>query len=254
MSWARGRLRSLLLLVLTTAAMAAAAHLLAGGPAQKPRKEEGRLEPASTQGLQELWASAYEAWIWPPGTTAPAEVVYLAPVTETQMGGQPAAASSSEGECQELPPWVEATLAIADRNDGLYGITAFNPKGEERPHAQNIQHTSQLEEEVRALCPDGSWWRSFGFAENWHEKGFTIAAPREKVLALARKYGQGAIYRFSRAPSAVGECRHPAGAPPFVRSTIPALVADTEADVLMNPCAKPRLAQASALWTPPVAT
>jgi hypothetical protein len=38
-----------------------------------------------------------------------------------------------------------------------------------------------------------SWWPSFGFTAGWHERGFTVAAELAAVLALARRFDQGAV-------------------------------------------------------------
>merc|ERR1712037_638789 len=100
--------------------------------------------------------------------------------------------------------------------------------GEDKPHSENVRQNLLLQQDIEQLCAEtgGVWWRSFGFASDWHEKGFTVAAPRELVVDLARKYKQGAVYCFvarTLAESGAARC----GAP-FIRQTVPALLAETE--------------------------
>mmetsp|Transcript_44349 Transcript_44349/g.118793 ORF Transcript_44349/g.118793 Transcript_44349/m.118793 type:complete len:126 (-) Transcript_44349:315-692(-) len=123
--------------------------------------------------------------------------------------------------------------------------------GEGRPHAENARQNSLLRQDIEQLCLEtgGVWWHSFGFATDWHEKGFTVAAPREKVIDLARKYKQGAVYRFV-AHIGSEDCMARLS-PPFVRQTVPVLVSDTEADVLVEPTRRPDFEQADPHWEPP---
>ena len=87
-------------------------------------------------------------------------------------------------------------------------------------------------------------------------------ATQEKVIELAKKYGQGAIYHFYPAAAAatpagkrkrddkpVGTAQA-AGAAPFLRATIPALLPDTEADVPCVPCERPGIERADPEWAP----
>mmetsp|Transcript_66040 Transcript_66040/g.123174 ORF Transcript_66040/g.123174 Transcript_66040/m.123174 type:complete len:291 (+) Transcript_66040:49-921(+) len=194
--------------------------------------------------LGTLWAEAYEGWVSPPGSSADGSsaTVYLAPLEGASTG-------DSDGQCAaNWAPWVEAALDIADSQGGLFALTAFNPMGQEKPHDENIAKNAELEADIKALCaehPGSVWWRSFGFCEDWHEKGFTIAAPEAKVVALAKKYNQGAVYKFSR-NSDTSAC-----AAPIMRATVPALLADTEADVPLVPVSKPvGLERADPAWTP----
>eukprot|EP00931_Biecheleriopsis_adriatica_P074625 TRINITY_DN48640_c0_g1_i1.p1 TRINITY_DN48640_c0_g1~~TRINITY_DN48640_c0_g1_i1.p1 ORF type:complete len:194 (-),score=34.68 TRINITY_DN48640_c0_g1_i1:143-724(-) len=187
----------------------------------------------SSKALQELWAGAYDGWIGPPG--AAEEVVYLAPV------------ASALGDVA-WPAWVERVLKLADEHGGFFSLTAFNPLGQETPHQVNLDNNMLLEEDIKRLCEeiDCVWWHSFGFASDWHEKGFSVAAPQERVLALATKYSQGAIYRFYRAdrssPASLGA--------PFMRATVPASLPDTEADVPVSPCTRPVLERSDPQWKP----
>jgi len=191
---------------------------------------------ANAEQLQQLWANSYEGWISPPGV--PGQVVYLEPFNPT---AEIAAESSPR-------PWVEDVLQLADVHGGVFGLTAYNPMGVDKPHSENVASNARLEAEIRELCSvDGRrWWHSFGFASDWHEKGFSVAAPEDDVLTLAKKYGQGAVYRFSRPARSEGV----AGVAPFVRSTVPALLPETDADVLMVPSSRPPVDRADPLWVP----
>lgn len=196
-------------------------------------------EGPSSDSLQALWASAYEGWVSPPGSGAD-DVVYLAPIGGASDGLGAAAGAS----------WIERTLVLADEHGGLYGLTAFNPAGQDRPHKENMAQNLLLEAEIEQLCAatggSSCWWRSFGFAADWHEKGFTVAARQEDVVSLAKKYGQGAVYRFYRTPTSADAAR----VAPFMRETVPALLPDTEADVPVAPSPRPGLERADAKWAP----
>lgn len=183
------------------------------------------------EALKELWASAYEGWVEPPGAQA-REAVYLSPQAVDVK------------DAADAPDWVEKTLEVAEQFDGVFGITAFNPMGQDRSHTENMEQNSLLESDIKQLCDEigGRWWRSFGFATDWHEKGFTVAAPQNRVVELAVKFKQGAIYRFYRAP--------PGSGMPFMRATVPACLPDTEADVPVGPCLRPEFARAEATWAP----
>jgi len=185
------------------------------------------------QALQELWASAYEGWVEPPGATA-GEVVYLSP------------REPEEGAAPEVPAWVQETLAVSDKFNGVFGITAFNPMGQDEPHAVNMAQNKLLEADLAKLCAEtgGQFWRSFGFAGDWHEKGFTVSAPEEKIVEIGKKYRQGAIYRFYRP---IGE---QCGGGHFGRATVPASLPDTDADVAVWASARPEWPQADPNWAP----
>eukprot|EP00747_Dinoflagellata_sp_TGD_P168364 gnl/TRDRNA2_/TRDRNA2_194572_c0_seq1.p1 gnl/TRDRNA2_/TRDRNA2_194572_c0~~gnl/TRDRNA2_/TRDRNA2_194572_c0_seq1.p1 ORF type:complete len:203 (+),score=42.45 gnl/TRDRNA2_/TRDRNA2_194572_c0_seq1:70-678(+) len=192
----------------------------------------GDLEVAN-RSLQELWAGACDAWVAPPGTK---EVVYLCPVDQL----------NAPQATEPWPAWIDTTLRLAD-SPGLFALTAYNPLGQELPQSVNCEQNAQLQKEIEELNEGGaSWWHSFGFAADWHEKGFCVAADLDLVVALARKYRQGAIYRFQRVP-ADGGSEGPAAA--FTRSTVPVCLEDTEADVLIAPCARPPYETASPDWT-----
>lgn len=190
----------------------------------------------TSESLQALWASAYDGWISPPGSSAGA-VVYLKPL----VGGSESSEAATSGA------WIDESLSLADYYGGLYALTAFNPMGQDKPHDVNMAQNQLLTQDVAQLCAAtggrSCYWRSFGFAADWHERGFTVAAKQEDVIALAKKYGQGAIYRFYRPATAQRVAT-------FMRATVPVLVADTEADVACVACAKPALERANPTWQP----
>jgi len=124
----------------------------------------------------------------------------------------------------------------------LFGLTSWNPKGQDVPLEQNLASYQAIEKDLRALSP-AHMWQSFGFdASGYRENGFTLAFPegdaaaaRAGVVSIAEKYGQGAIYEF----------RVVAGEPwRIVRSTVPVLVDGVDADVVMVACRKPDLPNA----------
>jgi hypothetical protein len=97
---------------------------------------------------------------------------------------------------EEPLPWPEPT----------HVVTAWNP-GEERPHEQNVRADERLERELdgrglthcRAIgsSPDGSW----------SEEGFAIVGmSRDQALALARAYGQMAIYEVTGTRNVIVAC------------------------------------------------
>jgi len=198
--------------------------------------ESAPYSESDAEGLQALYATAYGGWISPPGATE--EVVYLSPTSASsnKSVGHPGAPRAA---------WVETTLELADQHGGLFGLTAFNPLGQDTPHAENLAQDKLLEEDVMKLCAKtgGSWWRAFGFADGWHEMGFTVAAPQDEMVELAKKYGQAAVYRFSRN-------RTPGLDAPFLRAVVPALILDTESEVPVSPVARPALDRADPFWQP----
>merc|ERR1712176_421676 len=96
---------------------------------------------------------------------------------------------------------------------------------------------AKLEAYIKRLVdsvPGAMYWKSFGFASDWHEKGFTVAASRDSIISLAKRYRQGAIYRFHRSQVHVSGC-----STPLVKETVPALLDNTDAAVPMLPVSQP---------------
>jgi hypothetical protein len=108
--------------------------------------------------------------------------------------------------------------------------------GEEKTWEENIVANALLEKELMDLDDkDSCYWHSFGFGyetgSHWQEHGFVVSCERSKALSLAAKYRQGAVYEFILTP----------GSPVGMRTTIPVLIADVEADVPVVTCHKPSL-------------
>ena len=171
--------------------------------------------------LKELWADAYDAWRNVPGH--PEKTVYLMP----EPSNKALLAN------KEIPPLPEAV-----RGAVLFGLTSWNPGGQDAPMEQNLSSYRSIQADLLALKPS-CMWQSFGFdLQGYRENGFTVAFPaeaaessRSAVVEIAKKYGQGAIYEF-RAAEPISEGR-------IVRSTVPALLQEVDADVTMIACSKP---------------
>ena len=127
------------------------------------------------------------------------------------------------------------------RNSELYGMGAYNPLGQTGTDEYNTSNHELLRKDISRMFGEKSsdvvWWEAASyFADGDTEPGFIIAFNRalsvddlnngEKlVVDLAKKYRQGAIYKFEYkegSGSSIGK---------LFRSTIPVLVPDTEATV-----------------------
>lgn len=105
------------------------------------------------------------------------------------------------------------TRAVKMDSDVAFGITAFNPadpRFQQSPSiAENMKQSSKLfsvlhrlASSIRPLCIT----ESFGFSlEGWRENGYTVGCSlalkdevREKILEIAKAFGQGAIYEYTR--------------------------------------------------------
>jgi len=170
--------------------------------------------------LKALWAGAYEAWRHVPGH--PEKVVCLIP---------------EEAALAQGGPPLDAALPAAVHNNVLFGLTSWNPMGEDAPMEQNLASYPALLADLRALQP-AHIWQSYGFdSSGYRENGFTVAFPadraaaaREATVEVAKKYGQGAVYELTSLPGDPSR---------ILRRTVPALVPDVDADVVMARCALP---------------
>lgn len=201
-------------------------------------------EGKSADELRILWAEAYEAWVAPPGVGGcDGGVLYLMP--------EP----SQEAACQNhldqrAAGWLSDVHKKIGPGGRVLALTAFNPMGEDHPHDRNVRENDKLAADIESLCAAGGCtsWRSFGFAEDWHEKGFCVFAAEggdgveENVVALARKYKQGAIYRFYLS----SDC----DPPKLMRATVPAMLSETEAAVALVPTSRPPWPHADPDWAP----
>eukprot|EP00873_Tetraselmis_striata_P026338 jgi/Tetstr1/446602/TSEL_034126.t1 len=178
--------------------------------------------------LKALWAGAYEAWRHVPGH--PEKVVCLIP---------------EEAALAQGGPPLDAALPAAVHNNVLFGLTSWNPMGEDAPMEQNLASYPALLADLRALQP-AHIWQSYGFdSSGYRENGFTVAFPadraaaaREATVEVAKKYGQGAVYELTPLP---GDSSR------ILRRTVPALVPDVDADVVMASTASVIIAIAIAI-------
>lgn len=145
-------------------------------------------------------------------------------------------------EPPEPPPGGFPDPPEAVRGAVLFGLTSWNPLGQEAPLEENLKSYRSLRADLQGLEPrPRAMWESFGFdASGYRENGFTVAfdeevaaAARKAVVAVANKYRQGAVYEFRLGPPGSGR---------LVRSTVPALLQEVGADTVMVVCpSKPDL-------------
>lgn len=171
-------------------------------------------------GLKALWADAYDAWRNIPGHTE--KVVCLMP--------EPTQAVTADIVYPKLPGAVQGEVV-------LFGLTSWNPLGQPATAEQNLRSYREILCDLRALKLN-AMWQSYGFDRSgYRENGLTVAfdsrdgsRAREAVVGVARKYGQGAVYEFTPTP----------GDPTRItRRTVPALIADVDADTVMVACELP---------------
>ena len=188
----------------------------------------------ATKRLKDLWAGAFDAWIDCPGFAAGEKVAYMRPVPKNSLlekdddfYDDDDARSGKTG----FPTWLKTRQ--------IFSLTACNPYGKEVEEWQNARANEKLKVKLRELAEkreDVQFWRSFGFslADDWREDGFAVAfsesdATAEKdVVALAKQFEQGAIYRYRW----IDEKR-------MERKTVGALMMDTEETVVVQICDKP---------------
>ncbi|KAL0221570.1 hypothetical protein RCL1_001424 [Eukaryota sp. TZLM3-RCL] len=85
-----------------------------------------------------------------------------------------------------------------------YGITGYNPMGQQAPEEQNRDRNSQLEKDINSLNSSIVVSIFPAFSEDpvgdWREYGFCVACSEEideVLIGLGRKYEQGAIYKYT---------------------------------------------------------
>eukprot|EP00929_Paragymnodinium_shiwhaense_P113407 TRINITY_DN81699_c0_g1_i1.p1 TRINITY_DN81699_c0_g1~~TRINITY_DN81699_c0_g1_i1.p1 ORF type:complete len:197 (+),score=33.60 TRINITY_DN81699_c0_g1_i1:59-592(+) len=157
--------------------------------------------------LRGLWAGGYDVWPRLPD----GDCVYTRPATQ------------SDATCQ-WPPILEKSV--------LFSFGAYNPLGEVREEAVNKAQHEKLGVELDIALQElghGVRWASCGrFEDGSEEFGYTVAFDegssrsdegRNLVRYLAERYEQGAVYEYK-----LREGR-------LIRSTVPVLLLDTEADV-----------------------
>lgn len=135
--------------------------------------------------LAELWKGGIEIMLQvPPGM----EDLVLKPCSTD-------AESRLSFEMMNGPPFALA-----------FALTAFDPPGVERSRTENAAENAKLWPLLKALEPAAAW-RGYGcdFGEGWREDGFILQfdpaareSARQKVLAVAVSFDQGAIYEYRR--------------------------------------------------------
>ena len=183
--------------------------------ARASRRASRMLCTSREAALRELWATSRDAWIDVPrearGTT------FLRPL----------GAGEDDARCERAMPRVV-------HGARMFAVTAHNPMGRVVSDVENARANARMEAELAADDACGTRWRSFGFSEGWREDGFVVAfedadVGRAKMVALAIRYEQGAIYEYE----AEGETR-------LRRRTVPAAMSDAvEADVVLVVCDPP---------------
>eukprot|EP00933_Yihiella_yeosuensis_P006889 TRINITY_DN111710_c0_g1_i1.p1 TRINITY_DN111710_c0_g1~~TRINITY_DN111710_c0_g1_i1.p1 ORF type:complete len:172 (-),score=33.58 TRINITY_DN111710_c0_g1_i1:43-558(-) len=158
--------------------------------------------------LRDLWAGGRDCWPELPS----GECIYT----------RPAVGSEAPSEWPEI---VQESI--------LFGLGAYNPRGKEQAEdvnkAQHQQLDTRLEEGLKSIGCGIRWASSSVFEGGLEEPGFIVAFQKRSdtelikgralVIELATAFEQGAIYEF-----ALKDGR-------LMRSTVPVLNPDTEADV-----------------------
>ncbi|KAJ3143911.1 hypothetical protein HK101_002954 [Irineochytrium annulatum] len=168
----------------------------------------GASVPADASSLFNQWTGARECWTLPN------------PVVPTAFILVPKSVLANNLVPARLPPYLPST--------GLFGLTAANPMGVTFATEENVERNKGMEADLRdavaAYGKNGGVWPSFAFDEDgYKEDGFLVACAKEEVLALARKHGQGAVFRYEVVDEDRGRVR---------RWTVPALMKREETSKL----------------------
>ena len=154
-----------------------------------------KLDDAAQQlsALTQLWTGSVECVLGVPGAVD-ASGLFLAP--QAALEARP----ESKPTLHTLPP-------ILRTGKPMFALTAFDPPGVTRTLAENTAENSKLLRELQTMnVPAAQIWPSFGFdvTEGWREDGFflmfdamhTQTTAQSQVLAVARKFQQGAIFAY----------------------------------------------------------
>ena len=169
--------------------------------------------------LRQLWATSYDGWIDAPG--ARESTIYLRPAKND-------ADVRSARTAGDVPP-------IA-RTQYLFAVTAHNPMGVETLAERNRRANDALLEDLKRIPNATATWESFGFSAEWREDGYVCAFEdgeegRETMVAIAKKYAQGAIYAYEAHDEFPWALR---------RRTVSAAMSDAvDADVIVVRCEEP---------------
>jgi len=145
--------------------------------------ESRRHEPSREQQekLREEWARAVSNIVLPDGEVVRLKVNALA------------------NERIELPTWLVS--------GSLFALTGWNPMGREATQEENGRANAQLRSELQAMLPRPTHVLdcfSQDAASGWREEGFAVrfdhntAEAEAAVLRLAARFGQAAVYKWSR--------------------------------------------------------
>lgn len=169
--------------------------------------------------LRQLWATSYDGWINAPGSRE--STIYLRPARDD-------ADVRSARTAGDVPP-------IA-RTHYLFAVTAHNPMGVETLAERNRRANAALLEDLKRIPNATATWESFGFSAEWREDGYVCAfedgeVGRETMVAIAKKYAQGAIYAYEAHDEFPWALR---------RRTVSAAMSDAvDADVIVVRCEEP---------------
>ncbi|KAL0219253.1 hypothetical protein P9112_004906 [Eukaryota sp. TZLM1-RC] len=112
-----------------------------------------------------------------------------------------------------------------------YGITAWNPMGQEAPKDQNIERNIRLRDHIASLTNPPPASINFAYSEDprggWKEEGFCVAFTHDVddiMVSLGSKFQQGAIYKYVETENG------------FLQTVIPCFeeMHNTESDVYME--------------------
>lgn len=186
------------------------------GPRHR-RVMTGASRAAAESALRELWATSRDGWIDVPGEAR--GTIFWKPL---------------DGSTREAKEGGRSTPEVVKRLR-LFAVTGHNPMGRRASVGVNARANARLEADLAADDACGTRWRSFGFdGEGWREDGFVVGfedadVGRAKMVALAIRYEQGAIYEYE----AEGETR-------VRRRTVPAAMSDAvEAEAVLVMCDPP---------------
>jgi len=138
---------------------------------------------SETQRLASLWVGAVETMMLKGGP------LVLQP-----------ASSDAESRASFLPEGLPSSLATGV----TFALTAFDPPGVSRSREENRKENDELWKVLKDLAPPAVW-PGFGVDvdERWREDGFILWWPdderddaRDRVLAVASDFQQGAIYEY----------------------------------------------------------
>ncbi len=182
----------------------------------------------TAQELQIQWAGGRDVWPRVPiiGGEGEGQGQFVSIQTKVK-GEHPAATTTATIDIMEWPDIVKQST--------MFGFGAYNPRGQTLPDDINIQQHALLRNDLeQSISPPVIFWESAAIWEDgsW-ERGFMVAFPKsnneqegqELCVNLAKKYNQGAIYKY------VMEEEETNGALHLMRDTVAVLDEGTDARV-----------------------